>query len=126
MTKKTKIALIEDDIAIVQMYRMKFEDEGFQVETAANGEVGLQLIEKFNPDIVLLDLMMPIMNGDEMLELLRQEKWGKDKKVIILTNMGENEASPRIRQLNINSFIVKSDMTPKQVMERVKVVLKQK
>ncbi|MEI7759077.1 MAG: response regulator, partial [bacterium] len=62
-----KIAIIEDDQAISQMYRMKFENEGYEVETAENGEVGLELIKKMKPDIILLDVMMPIMNGDEML-----------------------------------------------------------
>jgi DNA-binding response OmpR family regulator len=67
-----KIAIIEDDQAISQMYRMKFETEGYQVETAGNGRLGLELIESMKPDIILLDLMMPEMNGDEMLEKLRK------------------------------------------------------
>ena len=67
-----KIAIIEDDQAISQMYRMKFEAEGFAVETAANGKLGLELIDKMRPDIILLDLMMPEMTGDEMLVKLRQ------------------------------------------------------
>ena len=63
----TKVAIIEDDIAISQMYRLKFETEGYEVQTADNGKIGLELIEAFSPDIVLLDLMMPEMTGDEML-----------------------------------------------------------
>jgi len=62
----TKIAIIEDDSAISQMYRIKFEAEGFQIETAENGVLGLELIKEMKPDVVLLDLMMPEMNGDEM------------------------------------------------------------
>jgi DNA-binding response OmpR family regulator len=60
-----KIAIIEDDQAIAQMYRIKFEAEGYKVETAENGRFGLELVEKMRPDIVLLDLMMPEMTGDE-------------------------------------------------------------
>lgn len=116
----TKIAIIEDDAAISQMYRIKFEAEGFTVETAGNGKLGLELLEKFRPDIVLLDLMMPEMNGDELLVALRQTDWGKDLKVIVLTNMGEQEAPDRLRALDVSAFIVKADMTPRQVAELVK------
>lgn len=120
---KAKIALVEDDIAIVQMYRMKFEAEGFDVAYAADGEQGLQVVKDFQPDIVLLDLMMPVMGGAEMLEKMRDEEWGKDIKVIILTNMGESEAPENINELNVESFIVKADLTPKQVAEKVKQTL---
>jgi DNA-binding response OmpR family regulator len=115
-----KIAIIEDDQAISQMYRIKFEAEGYEVETAENGKLGLELTEKMRPDIVLLDLLMPEMTGDEMLQKLRKTEWGKDIKVIILTNMGEQEAPDIIKQLNVRRFIVKAEMTPRQVAEMVK------
>lgn len=116
----TKIAIIEDDVAISQMYRIKFESEGFEVETAENGKLGLELVEQMKPDIILLDLMMPEMTGDEMLVKLRATAWGKDTKVIILTNMGEQEAPTIIKQLGVNRFIVKAEMTPRQVAEMVR------
>ena len=115
-----KIAIIEDDLAISQMYRIKFESEGFQVQSAENGVLGLQLLESMKPDIVLLDLMMPEMNGDQVLATLRKTDWGKDMKVIILTNMGEQEAPEILKSLNVLAFIVKADMTPKQVADLVK------
>jgi DNA-binding response OmpR family regulator len=115
-----KIAIIEDDLAISQMYTIKFEAEGFTVQTAENGKLGLELIESFKPDIVLLDLMMPEMNGDEVLSTIRKTDWGKDLKVIILTNMGEQEAPAVLKELNVSAFIVKANMTPKQVAELVK------
>ncbi len=116
----TKIAIVEDDQAISQMYRIKFEAEGYQVETAENGKIGLSVIEQLKPDIVLLDVMMPEMNGDEVLEKLRATDWGKDIKVIVLTNMGEQELSPKIRDLGVSAVILKADMTPRQVAELVK------
>lgn len=122
---KKKIAIIEDDIAIVQMYRLKFETEGFQVETAGDGAAGLALIKSFQPDVVLLDLMMPIMTGDIMLEKLRREPGGGKVKVIVLTNMGESEAPKAVRDLGVNRFIVKADMTPRDVAEIVKAELAQ-
>lgn len=116
----TKIAIIEDDQAISQMYRIKFESEGFEVETAENGKLGLQLCEKLRPDIILLDLMMPEMTGDEMLEKLRMTTFGKDTKVVILTNMGEQEVPERVKKLGVDDVILKADMTPRQVAELVK------
>lgn len=115
-----KVAIIEDDLAIAQMYRIKFEAEGYEVETASNGKYGLELAENMHPDIILLDLMMPEMSGDEMLVKMRATDWGKDIKVIILTNMGEQEAPDIVKQLNVRRFIVKAEMTPRQVAEVVK------
>jgi DNA-binding response OmpR family regulator len=115
-----KIAIIEDDTAISQMYRFKFEADGYTVQTAANGKLGLELIEKLKPDIILLDLMMPEMNGDEVLQNLRASSWGKDIKVIVLTNMGEQEIPENISKLGVSGVILKADMTPRQVAELVK------
>lgn len=115
-----KIAIVEDDAAISQMYRIKFEAEGYIVETAENGKLGLELAEKMRPNIILLDLMMPIMTGEEMLAKMRKTDWGKNIKVIILTNRGEQELPPEIRTLGIEALILKADMTPRQVAELVK------
>lgn len=115
-----KVAIIEDDIAISQMYRIKFEAEEYEVETAENGKLGLALCEEMQPDIVLLDIMMPEMTGDEMLEQMRATEWGKDIKVIVLTNMGESEVPDKIKELNVDTFILKANMTPRQVAELVK------
>jgi DNA-binding response OmpR family regulator len=118
-----KIAIIEDDLAIAQMYRLKFEAEGYKVEIAENGRLGLALCEQLMPDLVLLDLMMPEMNGDEMLEKMRAADWGKGIKVIILTNVGEQEAPEKLKELHVLAYIVKAEMTPKQVAELAKKTL---
>jgi adenylate cyclase len=115
-----KIAIIEDDQAIAQMYRFKFEADGDQVETAENGKFGLQLAEQFKPDIILLDLMMPEMTGEEMLAAMRKTPWGANIKVIILTNRGEQEIPPEVKDLNVEAVILKADMTPRQVAELVR------
>lgn len=116
----SKVAIIEDDQAISQMYRIKFEGEGYAVETAENGVLGLEMLEKFKPDIVLLDLMMPVMAGDEMLEKLRATTWGKSLKIIVLTNVGEQEIPEKVKSLGVTAVILKADMTPRQVAELVK------
>ncbi len=120
---KPKVAIVEDDVAISQMYRLKFEAEGYEVAAAENGVIGLDLIEKFQPDVVLLDMMMPQMNGDEVLRQMRASDWGKDTTVLILTNMGKEEAAKSLGSLKVHSYIVKAEMTPKQVAERVKQAL---
>ena len=119
----TKIAIIEDDSVISQMYRMKFEADGFEVQIANNGKDGVALVREFAPDMVLLDMQMPVMNGDEALKNIRNEEWGKTVPVMILTNLGEEEAPKDIRSLGIESYIVKADLTPRQVVERVKTTL---
>ena len=105
------------------MYRMKFEADGFDVRLAANGEIGVKLVEEFQPDIILLDLQMPEMDGVTALKAIRSHDWGKSIPVIILTNLGEEEASDELKELNIHSYIVKANLTPRQVVERVKSVV---
>jgi DNA-binding response OmpR family regulator len=119
-TMSIKIAIVEDDQAISQMYRFKFEAEGYDVQTAENGKLGLALVESFKPDIILLDLMMPEMTGDAMLTKMRTTPWGADLKVIILTNMGEQEIPPAVKKLGVSDVILKADMTTRQVAELVK------
>ena len=119
----TKIAIIEDDQVINQMYRMKFEAAGFDVATASDGEAGVAIVKKFHPDLILLDLQMPNMNGVEALSLIRALPSHKQTPVIVLTNLGEEEAPDELRKLGVYSYIVKADFTPRQVVERVKHAL---
>ncbi len=119
----TKIAIIEDDPVINQMYRMKFEASGFDVSTASDGEAGVDLVEKTKPDIILLDIQMPHMNGDETLGRIRATATGKTTPVIILTNVGKEEAPASLKDLGVSSYIVKAQLTPSQVVARVKQTL---
>ena len=119
-----KITIIEDDHAILEMYKLKFEFAKYQVTTAVNGKLGLEVIEREKPDIVLLDLMMPEMTGDEMLAELRKQDWGKDIKVIILTNLSADEAPTSLQKLNVTDYIVKASTTPQVVFNKVEAILK--
>ena len=123
MNKTFKVAIVEDEPAIAHMYRLKFEAEGYKVELAEDGEVGLKLCEDMAPDIVLLDIMMPVMDGTEMLTKMRATQWGKDIKVLILTNRGKEEAPEELNSLDIYSYIVKAEMTPRQVFAKVQEAL---
>lgn len=119
----TSIAIVEDDPVINQMYRMKFEASGFNVSTASDGEAGVELVKKTNPDIILLDIQMPHMHGDEALALIRQLPSHKSTPVIILTNVGKEEAPATLKNLGVSSYIVKAELTPSQVVIRVKETL---
>jgi DNA-binding response OmpR family regulator len=119
----TKIAIIEDDPVINQMYRLKFEADGFEVQLADNGKAGIELVQTFQPDIVLLDLQMPEMTGEEALRFIRSQEWGKTVPVIILTNLGIEESPKELKDLGIQSYIVKAEFTPSQVVTSVKEAL---
>ncbi|OYX41603.1 hypothetical protein B7Y94_04790 [Candidatus Saccharibacteria bacterium 32-49-12] len=119
----TKIAIIEDDPTISQMYRMKFEADGFDVQMADNGRTGVEVVKNFQPDVILLDIQMPEMNGAEALKLIRAEESSKLTPVIVLTNLGEEEAPSEMRSLGIESYIVKANYTPRQVVARVKEIV---
>jgi len=119
----TKIVIIEDDLAIQQLYELKLKLEGYQVRLANDGQEGLELIESFRPDIILLDLRMPVMSGDEMLMRLRREEWGADIRVIVLTNISKDEAPPALRFLHVDRYMVKAHHTPAQVVQVVQEVL---
>lgn len=117
-----KVAIIEDQDEIAEMYRFKFESEGYQVEVAENGAVGFKMVKEFSPDIVLMDLMMPVQDGPETLDQFKSA--GVKTPVVILTNLGKEEAMKRIRTPDlIVDFLIKADCTPKQVVEKIQAIL---
>ncbi len=120
---KPKVAVIEDDTPIRELYNFKLNKEGFDVRVAENGTTGLELVTEFKPDLILLDLMMPEMTGDDMLEQLRKNDWAKNIRVIVLTNISKDEAPSKLRLLNVDRYIVKAHYTPQQVVDIVKEVL---
>ena len=119
----TKICIIEDDPAIQLMYRIKLEYEGYEVRSASNGLEGLKMVKAFRPELILLDLRMPIMDGAEMLEKLRATSWGSNIRVVILTNISKGEAPQNLRFLAVDRYVVKAHYTPTQVMDIIREVL---
>lgn len=117
------IAIIEDEFPIARLYKLKFEMEGFMVKTAPDGANGLRLVEDLRPDLVLLDLRMPRMSGDEMLMRMRATEWGANIRVIILTNLSRQEAPASLRFLNVERYIVKANHTPSQIVAIVREIL---
>src|ERR1039457_443950 len=99
-----RLLIIEDEATIASMYQFKLSLNGYDVACAANGQLGLELAEEFKPDLILLDLRMPVMSGDEMLEKLRATDWGSDIRVIILTNISRDEAPQALRFLAVDRY----------------------
>lgn len=122
--RETKILVVEDEPSIQHMYKMKLELAGFEVETADNGKQGLEAAEKFKPTLILLDLKMPEMTGEEMLEKLRETDWGANIRVIVLTNISKDEAPKNLQLLNVERYIVKAHHTPAQLVDDIKKLLK--
>lgn len=114
-----KIAIIEDELSICEMYRLKLSGAGYNTKTAHNGQEGLALLKDFLPELILLDLKMPIMDGAEMLTKLRETEWGANIRVIILTNISRDEAPRNLQFLNIERYIVKAHTTPSQILETI-------
>ena len=126
MPQPIKVAIIEDSSDLLYLYKSKFKKEGYDVKVAANGQEGLQLIKDWQPDIILLDILMPIMGGAEMLALVRAEEWGSDLRVIVLTNISKDEAPPIFRFLHVDRYVVKAHQTPAQVVNIVQEVLSER
>ncbi len=118
-----KILIVEDDPLMRRLYQKIFTFEKYEVETAENGEEGLEKVRKIKPTLVLLDVMMPKMNGLEVLEKLKADPDTKKIPVIMLTNLaGQSDAETAIAKGAVK-YIVKSEYEPKQVANMVKEVL---
>lgn len=114
-----KIVLVEDDAMLAEIYQTRLNLAGFQCLLANDGVSGLMLIEKELPDLVLLDLMLPQMSGDEILREMRSSDWGKNIKAIFLTNISESEAPDDIEKLGFERYIVKASLSNNQLAEIV-------
>lgn len=115
-----KVLIVEDDQAIAEMYQMKAELSGIATKRAMNGLEALAIIEGYTPDIVLLDLQMPEMNGAEFLHEFRSRPQFATTPVLILTNTGVEESPQTIWQDGISGFVVKANCTPSEVINKIK------
>ena len=122
--KKTKVLIIEDEEMLVNMYISKFEKEGYDAFKAENGRIGLEQAKTVKPDIILLDIMMPEMDGFMVLKDLKSDTSTKNIPVIMLTNLGQEEDIEKGNKLGASDYLVKANLTPAQVVDKVKEVLK--
>jgi CheY-like chemotaxis protein len=121
------ILLIEDDAMVVRMYQRKLELEGFKVNLAFNGEEGLAALKKEKPDFILLDIMMPKMNGIETLKAIKADPNFKDIPVVMLTNLGDKpEDVQKCKEMGALDYWVKANVPLKDLVERIKKILEGK
>lgn len=126
MSDKGKILLVEDDPMVVKMYQRKLTMDGFGVTLAFNGEEGLAALSKEIPDIVLLDVMMPKMNGFEMLKKVKADPIFKSIPVVLLTNLGDRAEDVQSgKDLGADDYWVKANMPLNELSERISKIISQ-
>lgn len=126
MTEKNnkKILIVDDNTDLSSVLVDKFTASGFEADNADNGEIGLKKALETHPDLILLDLVMPVMDGLEMLKRLRKDEWGKDAKVMILTLLDEVKYVAEAMDNSFVGYIVKTDESLGNIVDKVKETLK--
>jgi DNA-binding response OmpR family regulator len=122
---RKKILFIEDESALQKTFGDFLEKEGFELISALDGETGLKLAEKEIPDLILLDLILPKMEGTEVLKKLRENPKTKDIPVIVLTNVDDFEKLEKTLELGVKAYLVKTDFTLEEVLQKIKEELKE-
>lgn len=123
MALKHTILVVEDERPLREALTFKLEDEGYHVLTANDGAAGLRLSLDKRPDCILLDIIMPVMDGFTTLEKLRENAWGKTAKVIVLTNLANWSSMQKTTDKEIRDYLVKSDWKIADVIKKVAEVL---
>ena len=120
MDGKRKILLVEDDETLAEVYKQRLELEGFDVNHVNNGEDALATAVKFHPDLVLLDVMMPKLNGFDVLDIMRQTPETRNVHIIMLTALSQPKDEQRAKDLGADDFLIKSQVVIGDVVERIK------
>lgn len=123
-TKKRKVVLVEDEKMLADMYATKFSMEGFETSKAYDGAAGLALAREVKPDIILLDVIMPKLDGFAVLKHLKADASVKNIPVILLTNLGRDEDIKKGKELGAVDYFVKANHTPAEVVTKIRQVLK--
>jgi len=114
------LLLVEDDPLLINMYQTKFAGEGFQVFTATDGQAGLILAQSEKPNIIILDIMMPKMDGIEVLRQIKKDPNLKNVPILMLSNLSEIAKQKEALQLGAKEFLIKANLTPTQVVQKIK------
>jgi two-component system cell cycle response regulator len=120
-----RILIAEDDPMISEIYQKKFSEGGFEVAAATSGDLVLSMAKKDIPDVILLDLMMPKMDGFQIIENIRKGNFDPNIKIIVSSNLSQNEDRERALNLGANGFVSKSDFTPGNLVKEVSRLLGQ-
>jgi len=122
--KGTNVLIVEDDVFLSGIYRKKFEMEGFKVIMAGDGEVGWQAAKKKKPDIILLDILLPKLDGFAVLEKLKKDSETKNIPVILLTNLGQKDDVEKGLEQGAADYLIKAHFKPSEVVDKVNKILK--
>ncbi len=118
-----KIVIVEDTASLADIYKTRLEIIGYECHVAYNGQEALELIQLVKPALVLLDLMIPVIPGDEVLRRMRATDWGKDIRVYVISNLNEQDAPADLRQLGIEGYTVKANLSDDDIDKLVDRIL---
>jgi DNA-binding response OmpR family regulator len=119
----SKILIIEDDRYISRMFEIKLGLDGLDVQVADNGRIGVEKAKEFHPDVILTDILMPEMDGFEVISQIKNDSELKSTPILIMSNLGEEDHIQKGLQLGAIGYIVKSDITPAQIIEKIKSII---
>ncbi len=120
---KKKIAIIEDEEIMIDILKRKIFQQGYEVVLARDGEEGLNLIKKEKPDLILLDIIMPKMNGFEVMAEINKDPQLKKIPIIVISNSGQPVELDKAKKLGAKDWLIKTEFDPKEVIEKVKKCL---
>ena len=123
-SENVKIVIVEDQPSLSDIYKTRLEALGYKCAVAFDGIEALVQIEKNRPELVLLDLMLPKLSGEQVLKVMRSSDWGEDIKVLVISNLNEADAPAGLRDLHIEGYLVKANMSDDQIDQIVGTILK--
>lgn len=118
-----KIVFVEDDPLIVKIYTTRLKADGHEVYSAENGEDGLKVIAEVKPDLIILDVMMPRVDGFGVLQRVRSDEALKNIPIIMYSNLNNEEEITRAKQMGVNEFLIKANLSPSQMVAKIKQYL---
>lgn len=122
--KKITVLIVEDDTTLADMYKQKFDMEGFTTILAGDGDSGIAKAKESHPNIILLDVIMPRMDGFTTLSAIKADNEIKNIPVILLTNLGQEEDMSKGTKMGAVGYLIKANLTPAEVVNKVKEILK--
>lgn len=121
--RKKIILIVEDDESMLEALTDKFESSGFDIISAKNGEEGLKLAFEKHPDLILLDIVMPKLDGLSMLKKLKQDQWGAYAPVMILTNLSDSQKLAEALEIGVVEYVIKAEVKLSDIIYKVKRIL---
>jgi len=119
-----KVLLVEDDPFLIEVYAAKFKEAGFSLEVVSDGSIVLSKIKELNPDLIILDIVLPNVDGWEILRAIKNSPQLKNIIVVILSNLSEKEDVEKGIRFGADKYLIKSHYTPSEVVEEIKKILK--